>query len=411
MSTAAELEFAATDERLQRIGVPLHAVVRALPEPARSSTGPLLGLPIAIKDMIDIAGVVRGCGNPRAMLGPPSVEDAPVISRLRAAAADVFATAAMLEYAAGAQHPGLPEARNPADPTRTAGGSSGGSAALVAAGVCRAALGTDTGGSIRIPASYCGCVGIKPSYGLVPTTGVQALAPSLDHVGVLAADVAVATAVLAVIGELLPVVAPEPGDLSIGVLVDDVSDSRLQPAVRSVTASALERLAEAGVRLIEVDVAPLRALHLTFEPIILYEAWRELGPLAADPDWFGPDTDRLLRQGSRVGESTYRAVLTERERLLPAADALLDGVDALIGPAVPFVAPATTPVLDSPEGEVEGLFSLSANLTGQPAIVLPAGRDQAGLPIGIQLVGRRGADAELLAAASTVEQILAAGPT
>ncbi len=406
MSSIASDRLARAYRDLETTGRKLDAVVRALPDPPRAATGPLLGVPVAVKDMIDVAGVVRGCGNPRAMSGPPAAGDAAVIARLRAAAADVFATAAMLEYAAGAQHPDLPEARNPADPSRTAGGSSGGSAALVASGVCPAALGTDTGGSIRIPASYCGCVGLKPSYGLVPVDGVQGLAPSLDHVGVLAADVDTATRVMSVIGGLSSLRAAEPEQLRLGVLRAEVGDERLQPDVRAVTEAALGRLAEAGVTLVDVDVRPLRALHALFDPIILFEAWRELGPLAADPSWFGPDTDRLLRLGSTVTEADYRAALDRRNELLPAAEALLSGVDALFGPAVPFVAPDTTPVLDSPLGEIEGLFSMAANLTGQPAIVLPAGQDRDGMPIGVQLAGRRGQDAELLAVAAAIESVL-----
>ncbi|MGI3783011.1 MAG: amidase family protein, partial [Janthinobacterium lividum] len=136
-----------------------------------------------------------------------------------------------------------------------------------------------------------------------------------------------------------------------------------------------------------------------------YEAWRQLGPLAADPTWFGPDTDRLLRLGRDVTRNAYTSALALREVLLPAADALLHGVDVLLGPAVPFVAPVTTPVIDSPAGEVEGLFSMGANLTGQPAVVLPCGTD-GGLPVGLQLMGRRGGDADLLAAAATVERVL-----
>lgn len=402
----ANLDLLATYERLERRGRPLHAVVRALPAPARASVGELLGTPVAVKDMIDVAGVPRGNGNPRAMAGPPAEGDAPVVSRLRAAAADVFATSSLLEYAAGAPHPDLPEARNPVDPTRTAGGSSGGSAALVAAGVCRAAIGTDTGGSIRIPASYVGCVGFKPSFGLVPVDGVTALSPSLDHVGVLAADVAAASAVLSVIGGLRPAAMVEPARLRIGVLAAELANPRVQPGVRAAVSGAIDRLRAAGVFVTEVDAAPLQALHETFEPIILYEAWEQQGPLAeADPGWFGPDTDRLLRLGSTVERPAYEAALTRRAELLPAADALLDGLDALLGPVVAFVAPVSTPVLDSPEGEIEGLFSMSANLTGQPAVALPAGTSE-GLPVGIQLAGRRGHDAELLAVAAAVELVL-----
>ena len=130
------------------------------------------------------------------MRGRPATADAPVIAALRAAGADVFAATSLLEYAAGAVHPDVPEAMNPYDPERTAGGSSGGSAALVGAGVCAVALGTDTGGSIRLPAHYCATVGFKPSHGVLPLDGVEPLAPTLDHVGLLAADVADTATVL-----------------------------------------------------------------------------------------------------------------------------------------------------------------------------------------------------------------------
>jgi len=408
----ANLDLLAAYERLERLGRPLHAVVQPLPAPRRAADGPLLGTAVAVKDMVDVAGVTRGNGNPRDMGGPPATTDAPVVARLRAAAADVLATTSLLEYAAGAPHPDLPEARLPADPSRTAGGSSGGSAALVAAGVCPAALGTDTGGSIRVPAAYVGCVGVKPSHGLVPVDGVTALSPSLDHVGVLAADVATAAAVLGVIGELAPAPARTAASLRIGVLRAEVDDPRVQPGVRAAVLAALDRLAAAGVTVVDVDAAPLQALHPTFSPIILHEAWQVHGERAtADPSWFGPDTDRLLRLGAEVDDAAYRAAMAQRQALLPAADALLappggPELDALLGPVVPFVAPVSTPVIDSPEGEVEGLFSMSANLTGQPAVTLPWGRSE-GLPVGIQLAGHRGGDAELLAVAAAVEAVLA----
>ncbi len=406
----ANLELLAAYERLERLGRPLHAVVRALPAPARAATGPMHGVAVAVKDMIDVAGVPRGNGNPRAMADPPATDDAPVVRRLRQAGADVFATSSLLEYAAGAPHPDLPQARNPVDPGRTAGGSSGGSAALVAAGVCVAALGTDTGGSIRIPASYCGVVGIKPSHGAVPVTGVQALAPTLDHVGVIAQDVATTAHVLAVLcGAPLPGgPVAEPSRLRVGVLRSQVDDPRVQPDVRAAVLAAVDLLRRNGIEVHDRDATPLDALDACFTPIVLHEAWVNLRPIEeADPGRLGPDTARLVGAGAGVGDAAYRGALELRERLLPAADAVLLGVDVLLGPSVPFTAPASTPVLDSAEGEVEGLFSAFANVTGQPAVTLPCGTDRDGLPIGLQLAGHRGRDADLLAAAALVERLLA----
>lgn len=401
----ANLDLLAAYERLERLGRPLHAVVTALPAPSRAPAGPLLGTAVAVKDMIDVRGVPRGNGNPRAMAGPPSANDAPVVQRLREAGADVLATSTLLEYAAGAPHPDLPEARNPVDPSRTAGGSSGGSAALVAAGVCPAALGTDTGGSIRIPAAYCGVVGLKPTHGVVPVAGVQALSPSLDHVGVIAVDVATAAAVLRAVSGTSA--APEPARVVVALLADELEDPRVHPRVREVVADAVSRLRAGGIEVVERSAAPLHALHGTFEPVILHEAWHELGPLLReDPGHFGADTERLLRAGEQVTDEQRAAALAERARLLPAADALLDGVDALLGPTVAFTAPTGTPVLDSPDGELEGLFSMGANLTGQPAVSLPCGLADDGLPVGLQLAGRRGGDAELMAVAAVVERAL-----
>ena len=131
--------------------------------------------------------------------------------------------------------------------------------------------------------------------------------------------------------------------------------------------------------------------------------------LRLEPDHFSPDTERLLRAGERVDRAAYESALAERASLMPAADAVLDGVDALLGPVVAFTSPVDTPVLDSPGGEIEGLFTESANLTGQPAISLPCGRDGDGLPVGLQLAGRRGRDADLLAVAAVVERALAGG--
>jgi 2-dehydropantoate 2-reductase len=402
----ANLELLVAYEALERLGRPLHAVARVVSAPARAADGPLHGMPVAVKDNVAVAGVPHGNGNPRAMAGPDSTADAPVVARLREAAADVFATASLLEYAAGAPHPDLPEARNPVDPGRTAGGSSGGSAALVAAGVCPAAIGTDTGGSIRIPAHYVGIVGLKPTHGLIPADGVTPLAPTLDTVGLLTRDVATAGTVLSALTGAPP--APEPPTVTVGLLVDQLDDPRLEEDSRAVLTAAVERLRASGVTVVPVDGAPLRALDETFEPIVLHQAWEQLGPLATrEPGHFGPDTERLLRLGADLEPGAYRQAVALREQRLPAALALLDGVDVLAGPTAPFVAPESTPVLDSPEGDLEALFTAPANTTGLPAVTLPCGRDGSGLPVGLQLTGRRDGDAELLAVAAVVERALA----
>jgi aspartyl-tRNA(Asn)/glutamyl-tRNA(Gln) amidotransferase subunit A len=402
----AVLDLLATYEALMRVGRPLRAVVDVFDAPPRAPHGPLEGMPVAVKDMVDVAGAVRGDGNPSAMGGSPAAHDAPVIQRLRQAAADVVATTSLLEYAAGAPHPDLPEALNPVRPDRTAGGSSGGSAALVGGGVVPAALGTDTGGSIRLPAHYCGVVGLKPSFGLVPVDGVTPLSPSLDHVGVLARDVATTARVLAVIaGQEMPA---EPATPRIGVLTGQLAHPALDPELARRTRAIVDRLRDHGATVVEVDDAVLFELGDLLVPILLPEAWAVHGErVATDPGWYGPDTLRLFQAAGEADPADRDQALARRAELLPAAAALLDGLDVLLGPTAPYTAPELTPPIDTPEGEVEGLFTGPFNVTGQPALSLPAGRTDEGLPFGVQLVGRTGEDAALLAAAAWIERALA----
>jgi Asp-tRNA(Asn)/Glu-tRNA(Gln) amidotransferase A subunit family amidase len=400
---AASALHAAT-ERLERLGRPLHAVVTSIPAPARAADGPLLGMPVAVKDMIDVAGYPRGNGNPDDMSGAPAGRDAPVITALREAAADVFALTALLEYAAGAQHPDLPEARNPVDPHRTAGGSSGGSAALVGAGVCPAALGTDTGGSIRLPAHYCGVVGFKPTFGSLPVEGVQPLSPTLDHVGILGRDVATTSTVFQVLTGRPPAAPPEA--LIIGVLVDQLVDPRLEAEVAEIVIRAIGHL-RGRVALRDTDGSALGRLNERMGDIVHYEAWQVHGAaMTTRPEHFGAPTARLFRAAAEVGAARYASALAARAELLPGALAVLDGVDLLVGPAAPYVAPEVSPPMDTPEGAIEGIFTQPYNMTGQPAIVLPCGVTAAGLPVGLQLAAAPGADDLLLAGAAVVEGLL-----
>jgi 2-dehydropantoate 2-reductase len=401
----ANLELLAACERTLRLGYPLNAVVSVFPAPARAADGPLHGVPVAVKDLIDVAGTPRGNGNPHDMAAAPAVSDAPVITALRAAGADVFATTSLLEYAAGAVHPDVPEARNPLDPGRTAGGSSGGSAALVGAGACDVALGTDTGGSIRIPAHYCAVVGFKPSFGAIDVAGVQRLSPSLDHVGTLGADVAITERVFAALTGQAP--AARPGTLRLGVARPQMDDPSLQPGVTAALRAAVERLGR-EFPVADVDGSALTEIAGTFDDILLWEAWQvHRGQVESHPERYGPETLRLLRTASKVDEAACQAARRRRDDLLPRAAQVYRDTDVLLTPAAPFTAPATTPPVDTPEGALEGLFTSVFNVTGAPAVVLPCGWDSRGLPVGIQLSAPRGADMALLAAAGLIEQVLA----
>jgi 2-dehydropantoate 2-reductase len=406
----ANLDLLAALERLERLGRPVHAVVAAIPAPDRAADGPLHGVPVAVKDLMDIAGLPRGNGNPEDMAGPASEADAPVVSRLRQAGADVFALSSLLEYAAGAPHPDLPEARYPGRPDRTAGGSSGGSAALVAAGVCRVALGTDTGGSIRIPAAYCGVVGYKPTHGLVGEEGVTALSPSLDHVGLITAQVLVCLDVLPAIADSGADPGPvEPTAVRLGVLEDQLADPRLVPEIAAITRAALDRLATAGFVLEPRRGEVLAEAESLLEPILMVEAWQvHAATMGTRPEHFGEPTRRLFAAAEHADPAARESALARREDLRPAIAALCEGVDALVGPVVPYAAPELTPPIDTPEGEIEGIFTGPYNVTGQPAVTVPCGTTADGLPVGLQLAAPVGQDLALLRLAAAVETALGA---
>jgi 2-dehydropantoate 2-reductase len=401
----ANLELLAAYEAAIRLGRPLRAVVSVLPDPARRPGGDLHGVPIAVKDLIDIAGTPRGNGNPHDMRGPAAASDAPVITALREAGAEVFATTSLLEYAAGATHPDVPEARNPVDPGRTAGGSSGGSAALVGAGACAVALGTDTGGSVRLPAHYCGIVGFKPSFGAIDVAGVQPLAPSLDHVGILGADVAITARVFAAVTGAAPV--GPPATPRVAVAQPQLAHPDIEPAVAAALRAAVDRL-DRAFPVTEVDGSVLVEVAGTFDDILLWEAWQvHRRQVERHPERYGPETLRLLRTASTISHGAYQAACRRRDGLLPLAADVYRGADVLLTPAAPFTAPATSPPVDTPAGAMEGLFTAVFNVTGAPALVLPCGWDSRGLPIGLQLSAPLHADLRLLAAASLIENALA----
>jgi 2-dehydropantoate 2-reductase len=464
----ANLDLLAAYERLERLGRPLNAVATVIGAPQRAAEGTLAGRPVGIKDIIAVAGVPTGCGSPAA--GPePAASDAELVRRLRAAAAEVFATTQCLEYAAGFAHPEVGSTRNPHDPARTSGGSSGGSAALVAAGVCDLAIGTDTGGSIRIPAAYCGVVGLKPTYGLLPTEGVFPLSLTCDHVGTLTATVAGARELLAVLADRADLVglahpadlvgpadvtdladlasladpadladladpgdpaspAGLPGDLraaasptgpdpgsgpaayTVGVLAAQLADPSVTPQVRDAVAAALSRLAEAGFQIRELS-APwlddLAAWEQALAVIVAREA--SLVHSGRDQSRYAEGTRALLAYGASIAENTYTAAIRQRETLTDAIEASLDGVDVIAGPTVGYQAPEEDPPFGVGEDSAEGRFTGPYNLTGHPAVSIPV--PAAGLPAGLQLAGRRGQDLALLRVAEAAERLLARSST
>jgi Asp-tRNA(Asn)/Glu-tRNA(Gln) amidotransferase A subunit family amidase len=420
----SNLDLLATHERLERLGRPLNAVCSAIGAPDRARAGPLAGRPVGVKDIIAVAGVPTRCGSP-ASDPRPSVADAALVRRLREAGAEVFATTQCLEYAAGFAHPEVGDTRNPRDPSRTSGGSSGGSAALVAAEVCDLALGTDTGGSVRIPAAYCGVVGLKPSYGLLPLDGIFPLSPSCDHAGTLTATVAAAADLLAVLASPTPSDSsrlpgashlPDPSSrlpgssgpvtFTVGVLVAQLADRSVTPAVRDAIRSALAVLAAAGWRITELTAPWLDELA-AWDDVLAVIVSREAYLVHKDRDTsrYADGTRALLAFGASVSDTRYAAALGRQAELTAAVEASLAGVDVLAGPTVGYQAPEQDPPFGAGDDNGESRFTGPYNLTGHPAVSLPV--PTAGLPAGLQLASRRGADAALLRVAAAAEGLIA----
>jgi 2-dehydropantoate 2-reductase len=398
------LELLATYERLERKGRPLNAVITVVGSPERSDGGPLAGVPVAVKDNIDMAGVVTSNAS-TVGVPPPAKADAEVVRRLRAAGAELFCKTNLLEYAAGSVNPAYGMTRNPLDPDRTSGGSSSGSAALVAADVCALALGTDSGGSIRIPASYCGIVGLKPTHGLVPVDGVFPLAPSCDTVGTLTASVREAARLLEVLaGRAFAVQRIDPGR-RVGVLRRQLRDPDLWPDVRKRVEAAIDLLADLGFEVIDVDVPELDLADEALGAVVLKEALdvhRSL--LARERDGYGPGTRALFEAAEAIGEREYRAGLAAMQAVADGIDRALDGVAVLAGPTVAYPAPAEDPPFGAPQGEVEARFTGPYNLAGVPALSIPCGRVEHHLPVGLQLAAARNQEALLLSVAAAYEE-------
>jgi 2-dehydropantoate 2-reductase len=398
------LDLLAAYERLGRLGRPLNAVVSVAGAPRRAASGPLAGRPVAVKDIIAVEGLPTRCGSPSTS-DAPARQDAALVGRLRAAGAEVFATAQCLEFAAGFANPRVGDTRNPRDPARTSGGSSGGSAALVAAGVCDLAIGTDTGGSIRIPAAYCGVVGLKPTYGLVPTDGVFPLAPSLDHAGTLTATAADSIALLQAIAGPLAAL-PAVGVPVVGVLSAQLADPSVTPEVREAVQLALDRLAAAGWQLREVK-PPWLAEPQRWEEALTVIVAREAATSHAglDTSQYAAGTRALLALGATVTPEQYASARAAQAELSTAVGETLSGVDALAGPTVGYCAPEQDPPFGTGDDNAEGRFTGPYNLTGHPAVSIPV--PAPGLPVGLQLAGRRDGDLALLELATAAQRLLA----
>ena len=376
--------------------------------------GPLHGIPVSLKDLIDSAGVVTTAGS-HVLHDRLATADAPVVARLRAAGAVVIGRTNLHEFALGttSEDSAFGPVRHPIDPGRMAGGSSGGSAAAVAAGMGLGSVGTDTGGSVRIPAAACGVVGLKPSVGDVPTDGVIPLSASLDHVGPLARTVQDAAWLFAALAgrPVLTLPARPLAKLRLTRLTG-YFDRPLDAAVRSAFEGALDRLSRAGAILSDV-MFDGTGIAESYTRIVLAEGADCHAPwLDSRADRYSTTVRARLLEGRKVLATDYLAAQAHRAALRRLVDAALTACDGLVLPALPVVAPPAGADRLDVDGEVVDIrgamlkHTQAFNLTGHPAISIPL--PGAGLPVGLQIVGGLGRTAELLAVAAACEAGVAA---
>ncbi|MEU5695014.1 amidase [Actinosynnema sp. NPDC020468] len=354
--------------------------------------GPLHGIPMALKDLIDVAGLPTTASS-RVRADHVAEVDSTVAARLAAAGAVLVGKTHTHEFACGLITPQTANARR-AD--RIAGGSSGGSAVAVAAGAATFALGTDTGGSIRVPAALNGVVGLKPTYDLVPRDGVVPLSWSLDHVGPLTRTVADAALVLPVLtGQELSTVDRKITGLRVGVPRDHYFD-QVDPEVEGAVRMAIALLESLGARLVDVDIPMTRYFRPIHWGLMVPEAtaYHERTLLGA-PELYSPEVRVLLEVGALVSAADYLRARRARTLLRREWLCLMETVDVLVAPTTPITA---TPIghtdVTWPDdfaetvSEAHARLSTPADITGVPALTVPIGRDHAGLPIGLQLMGR-----------------------
>ena len=376
------------------------------------SRGPLHGRTISIKDIIDVKGAPTTAAS-RVRAGHVAHADATVVTRLREAGAIILGKTNLHEFALGttSDESAFGAVHNPRDPTRSPGGSSGGSAAAVAAGMGWGSIGTDTGGSIRIPASACGVVGLKPSFGEIPTVGVIPLSVSLDHVGPLAETVGDAWAIYNVLagGATPPSSLRSIDSLRLGKVGGYFLET-LDDDVRARFEGALSRLKDAGASIVDIDLGHLPDIPRTYVNVALPEAFAyHAEALEKVPGEFSHSVRSRLEMGGAISRESYLKAQGDRGQMRAAVDAALSYCDALVLPTLP-VPPqkigAATVIVGGHEEPLRPMtlrLTQLFNLTGHPAMSMPCGDTREGLPCGFQLVGRRQQTADLLQTALSCE--------
>ncbi|WP_433664149.1 amidase [Nocardia sp. CA-128927] len=386
---------------------------------AGRSRGPLHGIPMGLKDLIDVAGIGTTASS-RVRSTHRAEADSAVAANLSAAGAVLLGKTHTHEFAYGLI---TPQTRNARNPTRVAGGSSGGSAVAVAAGAATFAVGTDTGGSIRVPAALNGVVGLKPTYGRISRHGVVPLSWSLDHIGPITRTVADAALVLTALtgyDPRDPASVPTPAEdltppdltrVRIGIPTNYYFD-HVDPETTAAVWRAIDHLRDLGAQLVDVEIPMTRYIHATQWGLMVPEAssYHEQ-TLRTSGEQYGDDVRVLLEAGELLSAGDYLRAQRARTMMRSAWADVLANVDVIAAPSVPITAVRVgQQTVTWPDGTSEAIadayvrLAAPANITGIPALSLPVGRDRMGLPIGMQLLGHPFGEAALLRVGQAYEQ-------
>jgi aspartyl-tRNA(Asn)/glutamyl-tRNA(Gln) amidotransferase subunit A len=412
--------------RIERLGPELNAFITVTAESALDAAlvaereiqagtwrGPLHGLPIALKDLIDTAGVRTTAASALFQDRIPE-HDAEIVARLKTAGAIILGKLNLHEFAYGGTSAisFFGPVRNPWNPAYSPGGSSGGSAAAVAASVCFGAIGTDTGGSIREPAAYCGIVGFKPTYSSVSSDGVIPLSKYLDHVGPMTRTVEDAGLLLSVIAETPQAATTELRTLRVGI-PRDFFYAGLDPQVQSAVENALAVLRKICPAQQETpplaDDGTYASLMEPYATVLRAEAYSfHKEYVTKSPELYQPTTLRRILSGADVSPGPYADSRARLDHLRATAASYFQNIDLVVTPTAPILPLTIAELVDADTARPLELQMLRNtrpfNALGLPAISVPCGFSDRGFPIGLQIAGRPGGDSDVLALARAYEQ-------
>ncbi len=387
------------------------AVQGAAAERARQGRrlGPLDGIAVGVKDNMDVRGMTTGHGSAVFAGGSVATADATAVARLRATGAAILGKTHMTELACGTDgiNPFLGDARNPRNPDHHPGGSSSGSAIAVATGDVALALGSDTGGSIRVPAAACGVVGLKPTYGRVSNVGMGVCAAPLDHIGPIASSVAVAAHGLRAMQNpgwsTTAVPAVDIAGLTTAVLIGDFVD-QCSPDTMAAFEQAVAVIESLGCTVRELDLGIDLEETDDHANVLGRDLLDAFGPqlATAPPGSLSPELAYWLALFEQVSDNDYRAALSERDRVTAVVSDHQRDIDVLLCPTIRAGASTLAAVAHEDRSVRTGNLTLF-NMTGQPSLTVPFGQATTGLPLGLLLTGRGGEDETVLALGAAFE--------